>query len=103
MTLQRKTPLRRPGWARKRTVRPGWAAARSQRLALALHLCEVMVPGVCTGEAHHVHHRLRRSQGGTDDFANLLAVCPACHSWVHDHPADSYANGWLIRSGGDHA
>ena len=30
---------------------------------------------------------LRRSQGGSDDASNLLAVCHQCHEWIHTHPA----------------
>lgn len=43
-------------------------------------------------QAHHVK---RRSQGGTHEVSNLIAVCPECHSWIHGHVAESKANGWL--------
>lgn len=46
----------------------------------------------------HCHHRKLRSQGGADDPTNLLALCWRCHRSVHDHPADSYREGWLVRS-----
>jgi hypothetical protein len=49
----------------------------------------------CTGRAEHVHHLQARSQGGSDDPANLAAVCHACHGWIHAHPALSYRMGWL--------
>lgn len=26
----------------------------------------------------------------------LAALCPPCHTHIHDHPAESYADGWLI-------
>ena len=59
--------------------------------------------GVCEcchfGRMEHTHHKLRRSQGGTNDLENLMGVCSACHSWIHAHPADSYAAGYLIRRG----
>lgn len=28
----------------------------------------------------HVHHILKRKEGGTDHLDNLLTVCPSCHS-----------------------
>lgn len=59
--------------------------------------CEVAVPG-CMGRGDQAHHRLRRSQGGKGTLANGLWVCRACHAYVHDHPAESYERGWLIRS-----
>lgn len=101
--LTRRTPLKRTQWTRKPTVRPGWAQARRERLDLADGWCEALVPNCCTGVAVHVHHRLRRSQGGTDRLGNLLAVCAACHGWIHAHVAESQARGWLVRSGKDAA
>jgi 5-methylcytosine-specific restriction endonuclease McrA len=49
-------------------------------------------------QSDQIHHKLRRSQGGTNHLANLVAVCSDCHSHIHDNPAWSYQNGWLIRS-----
>ena len=43
------------------------------------------------------HHRLRRSQGGKNNLANLLALCDKCHFIVHDRPEQSYELGWLLR------
>lgn len=62
----------------------GWCEAKSK---------------VCTGRAAHRHHILRRSQGGKDEPANLLAVCSACHVFIHDHPLQAYEKGWMRRSG----
>jgi hypothetical protein len=48
------------------------------------------------------HHRRLRSQGGKDEVENLLAVHHACHNGhtrsIHLNPAESYANGWMVRS-----
>ena len=49
----------------------------------------------------HVHHRLRRSQGGTNMLVNLLGVCSRCHTAIHDRPQQSYEEGTLLRRG-DH-
>ena len=37
---------------------------------------------ICFSEAEtklHVHHILKRRDGGTDHFDNLITVCPTCH------------------------
>lgn len=60
-------------------------------------LCEAQTTA-CSYLAAHVHHRLMRSQLGKDTPDNLLAVCRPCHDYIHAHPAESYAAGWLIRS-----
>src|ERR1700744_1792352 len=58
----------------------------------------------CFGEATDVHHRRPRQMGGTSDegirvgLANLLSLCRPCHDWVHSHPIDSYATGFLLKS-----
>lgn len=58
--------------------------------------CEAMIPGVCMGEAQHLHHRQMRSQGGGHTAENLGAVCHRCHDAVHRHTAWAYDAGWLI-------
>jgi hypothetical protein len=64
-------------------------------------LLEARSRGVCEicgfGVAIHRHHRLRRSQGGTNDLGNLLHLCRLCHDTVHAYPAASYDRGWLLR------
>ncbi|MDQ7826037.1 MAG: HNH endonuclease signature motif containing protein [Candidatus Eremiobacteraeota bacterium] len=36
-------------------------------------------PGCCCRRGLHVHHIIRRSQGGTDAPWNLIVLCEACH------------------------
>ena len=60
--------------------------------------CEVGA-GVCTGRATCRHHVLPRSAGGTDHRENTLDACDACHVYLHAHPTESYARGWLRRRG----
>jgi hypothetical protein len=48
------------------------------------------------------HHRRPKGSGGTilpdtHTLPNCLAVCLACHAWIHDNSAESYPAGWLIR------
>jgi len=58
--------------------------------------CEARIAGVCTGRSSHVHHRLRKSQGGTDAPENLLDLCLACHGYIHSNPGWSYDEGFLL-------
>lgn len=59
--------------------------------------CEARFSGRCTGTATHVHHRKRRSQGGTNELPNLLDTCHSCHQTIHMRPADAYERGLLVR------
>ena len=51
----------------------------------------------------HVHHRIRRSQGGRDDSQTLVTLCAQCHSWVHQHPMAARREGLLLSRGTDPA
>lgn len=62
----------------------------------SLGLCEADTV-VCSGRATMLHHRWRKGQGGVNREWNLLHVCPSCHTYIHDHPAESYAVGWLMK------
>jgi len=47
------------------------------------------------------HHRRPRALGGssrpdTNVPANLLALCPSCHTHVESHRAEALTNGWLV-------
>jgi 5-methylcytosine-specific restriction protein A len=58
----------------------------------------------CLGEATDVHHRLVKGMGGTKraevhGLANLVCLCRSCHNHIHSHPEESYALGFLVRSG----
>jgi hypothetical protein len=101
--LTRRTPLRaRRGLVRvplrvkgKRSA--GWHRSRQWCFDRAKGRCEAHVAAAsCTGRAEHAHHRMLRSQGGSDDPANLLAVCHRCHDWIHRNPAWSYERGFLL-------
>jgi hypothetical protein len=58
--------------------------------------CELAHLEGCEGRLHR-HHRLMRSQGGTNDLSNLLLVCDRHHRYLHAEPALSYAQGWLVK------
>lgn len=57
--------------------------------------CEVARGGVCTGRAEHRHHKLPRSQGGTDAADNTVDCCSTCHAFIHANPSLAYAHDWL--------
>lgn len=51
------------------------------------------------------HHRMLRSQAPKrikHTVQNLMDVCGSgttdCHGYIHAHPGESYANGWLVHS-----
>lgn len=47
------------------------------------------------GGALDLHHRQRRREGG-HGVSNLLSLCPLCHRWVHAHPVEARAAGWIV-------
>jgi hypothetical protein len=53
------------------------------------------------------HHRRMRSHAfpGLHDPGNVIDVCgtgsTGCHGYIHAHPAESYAKGWLVRGTAD--
>lgn len=96
--LARRTPLRRTPFPRRRpapsTVIP-WTV-RSEVETRSGGLCEW--PS-CPEPATDLHHRLMRAQGGQHTAANLAHLCRSHHRHIHDHPAQSYESGWLIKGG----
>ena len=44
-----------------------------------------------------IHHRKRRSQGGTNGLGNLLGLCNFCHEECHQNPRAAYEQGLLLR------
>ncbi len=72
-----------------------WRAARRMVLERDGHTCQRC--GERERRALHVHHRLPRSAGGGNDPGLLVTVCQDCHAHIHEHPAESYAAGWLVR------
>ena len=97
----KRTPLKRTQKPIKRTavkrrVKTDGALVKSRKVVA--ERCQGGCEGrtaVCTGMAESVHHVLRRSQGGGHDPSNLLALCTACHQWVHANPAKAIELGLL--------
>ena len=87
---------------RKRTER-AIAARKASRVELLEELllrshgaCEIGSPA-CTGRGVHVHHALRRSQGGRDVPEHTRLTCEPCHEHLHRNVAEAFERGWLIR------
>ncbi|AKF28222.1 hypothetical protein YH66_12040 [[Brevibacterium] flavum] len=58
--------------------------------------CEILLTGIgCTMRGEHRHHR--KISGREHTIENLLDVCHVCHTYIHAHPALSYASGWLVK------
>lgn len=72
-------------------------AVKARVIRRSLGHCEAQLPG-CWGKAVLFHHILRRSHGGEGTEENCLHLCTPCHTWIHDHPAESEARGMLTRS-----
>jgi hypothetical protein len=72
-----------------------------------LGVCMIRYPNICLVWATNEHHRKLRSQGGTDEGANLIPCCGSgttgCHGHIHANPAESYERGWLVKSWQDPA
>ena len=107
-SIQRKTPLSRKGWPQGRSARV--LVKRSDKAQDFADELDAVTPAlleragyrceICRyNRIEHRHHRLRRSQGGTNDLTNLLALCGVCHGYVHANPTESYRQGWLLSSG----
>jgi hypothetical protein len=54
------------------------------------------------------HHRRMRSHPfpGLHEASNVIDVCGSgstfCHGWIHEHPREAMANGWLVSGFEDH-
>lgn len=96
---RRRTPLRSVG---RKAQREEPALSRFREIVHARTWCELNTPACPPSrhEGHHAHHVCiaDRRRGVHDPDRGLLA-CADGHRYVHDHPAESYERGWLIRDG----
>jgi 5-methylcytosine-specific restriction endonuclease McrA len=72
--------VRTAGGANKATTPPKMRAAV---LARDRHRCTT--PGCSSTRFLEVHHVTPRAQGGTNQLANLVALCSRCHRFAHEH------------------
>lgn len=97
--LKATTPLKRTPFKRKRQSDAKWRSVRKKVLDGSRGMCQARWD-VCAGRAVHVHHIQRRSQGGTDNPSNLLAVCAQCHDAIHRNVAKAAKLGHLFLTKG---
>jgi len=67
-----------------------------ERFLTQNHLCQLAVAG-CTNGATDVHHKFSGSDRDTYYLiqSTWLAVCRACHSWIHENPEKARILGYL--------
>lgn len=86
---------------KRRRQQRAWSGIREQVIERdqTCQLAARMEGHQCYG-AGHVHHILRRSQGGSDHPSNLVLLCAAAHDWTHNNPAEAALFGLLaLREG----
>lgn len=96
----KRTPIKRVSKKKAKADR-GYAKARQVVLARAGWECEANVEGICKPGPHpaeHVHHRRLRSQGGTHDPSNLMALCHPAHDFAHANPAAAVELGLIVQA-----
>lgn len=70
--------------------------AKAQVLLRSKGRCEAWEwPHDCAGLASQFHHIKRRSQGGTNDPANLVHVCTVAHMRIQAFPDEARSKGLL--------
>ena len=85
-------------------VKSSWEEQRRSALQRDSYSCEDCGANDCR---LHVHHKIPRSQGGSDHLENLISLCPDCHADRHNTGSCALCGGltdqemtWLDRSGG---
>ena len=94
-TELKRTALKRTAWKPKPKSNHQWMKMRKSAIDRSGGYCEARWED-CRIHAAHVHHIRRRSQGGTDEPANLLAVCVHCHHMIHTNIAEAVTKGHLF-------
>ena len=62
----------------------------SYRLVWARDGGRCKVPGCRSARGLEVHHRVPRSEGGSNELLNLILLCSACHQNLHSRFLDLY-------------
>lgn len=80
-----------------------WDKLRLRILIRDKHLCQPCLRQGRVHPADQVDHRIPKAQGGTDDEANLQAICTPCHKAKTAEEAGgrptvgSDPDGWPLR------
>lgn len=102
----RRTALRRSGLLRRvasKVKRPRDTGPTPETRLLVWNRCGGWCERCEVAAAVHVHHRRPRRSGGsrapeTNEAANLLGLCRACHEWVESHRAVALSQGLLLHA-----
>lgn len=62
---------------------PYWQRIRAEILERDGYCCQDCKLFVPSGSGLHVHHRVHRKNGGSEDRDNLITLCNPCHRRVH--------------------
>ena len=83
--LKRKTPMKRGGRLRpvsKKRAKQNKAYSEFRKDHLSKNpFCEI-----CGERATQIHHKRGRFQERLNDTEFFMAVCMACHNWIHRNP-----------------
>ena len=95
-SVQKPTDYKIPQVSSKRKKKDQEYLKLRQRYLTENHLCMVKVNG-CGNGATDVHHKFSGSDRDTYYLvqSTWLAVCRNCHDWIHAHPKESRAFGYL--------
>jgi hypothetical protein len=94
--IQRTATIRKVS-AKKRKQRTVTAKADAACRSRACGRREAQIAKVCKGWGNQVHHRRRRSQGGSlIDLGNLMYVCEGCHFFMHHNIAWAMEQGFIL-------
>ena len=94
----RRKPLKKNGESDAQAV---WRIVRQEVLERDQYCCQAETRGwpwhECWGQLH-VHHIIRRSQGGRDHPSNCVTLCARAHDQVHANPELARVYGLLRRA-----
>jgi hypothetical protein len=80
--------------SRRALIRQGHRVVLARKVLQARPRCERCLDA----PSEHVHEIRSRARGGSAlDVENMVALCLACHQWVHAHPkqaADAGLSKW---------
>jgi len=95
--LTRKTPLKRSGPIKTKKKAKGVPKDLYTEVITRDRGCvaRTLMPEITCWGRLDPHHILRRSQGGPDEATNLITLCRAHHSAVHEQVARSITLGLL--------
>ncbi len=102
MTRDVETRFKLPRKAKRSKMNRDRAELRATKRSMlerSLGRCEAGFSLMCTGVGTQAHHVRRRSQGGTNDLANLKWCCEPCHTTLHAQPELAREVGLLAPKG----